>query len=88
MFRAMAIFFGAVIASVAEPRSGEIADIVRLLLLASVLACFISALPAARESVQRAGRERERFAGCGRRTVRLTLRAPTPASPSAATPGE
>jgi hypothetical protein len=82
MYRLIAILLGAMAfqltTGMAETRSGEIGDAIRLLLFVCAFWLFVAALPSKRVNTRRrSGYKRdERFAGLGRRTVTLSLRAP------------
>ncbi len=62
----------------AETRSAEIGDVIRLLLFGCAFWLFVAALPGKHANTRRRSGYKldERFAGFGRRTVTLSLRAP------------
>lgn len=82
MGKAIAILLGAVAfqlaTAAAETRSGEIGDIVRLLLFVGAVLFFASALPSARVNARQPRAQVDaRFSGFGGRVVTLTLRGET-----------
>ena len=82
MCRLIAILLGAtafqLTTGMAETRSAEIGDAIRLLLFGCAFWLFVAALPGKHANTRRQSYRKpdERFAGFSRRTVTLSLRAP------------